>query len=167
MAEVNGIYVRPLLGTTRELTELVCAENEILPWEDPQNSDQNYARVRVRSEVLSSMEANLGPGVVDALARSAKILREDADALDFLADQFMAGVDPSSLAVDDLAALPKAIRIRVLRLAIFAAGAPVGSLSAEHLQPVEALITDWHGQGEIALPGGVKVARISGRLSLL
>ncbi len=172
MAEVNGIYVRPLLGIGRELTELACTENEIPPWIDPHNADQNYVRVRVRNEILPSMETNLGPGIVDALARSAKILREDADALDFLAEQFMVKqsidkVNPSSLVVDELAALPKAIRIRVLRLAIFAAGAPAGSLSAEHLEPVEALITDWHGQGEIALPGGVKVVRISGRLSLL
>lgn len=167
MAEVNGIYVRPLLGISRELTELACLENKITAWEDPQNSDQDYARVRVRSQILPTMEANLGPGIVDALARSAKILREDADALDFLAEQFLAEGDPSNLSISELAALPKAIRIRVLRLAIIAVGAPLGSLTAQHLDPIEALITNWHGQGEIALPGGVKVARISGRLSLL
>jgi hypothetical protein len=38
---------------------------------------------------------------------------------------------------------------------------------ADHLAAVEALITSWRGQGEVSLPGGVKVARISGRLSLL
>ena len=166
MAEVNGIYVRPLLAISRELTELACVENKVTAWQDPQNFDQNYARVRARNQILPIMEASLGPGIVDALARSAKILREDADALDFLAEQFLAGGDPGSLSVPELAALPKAIRIRVLRLAIFAIGAPLGSLSAQHLDPIEALITDWHGQGEIALPGGVKVARISGRLSL-
>ena len=166
MAEVNGIYIRPLLGISRELTELACAENEVTAWQDPQNFDQNYARVRVRNQILPIVEANLGPGIVDALARSAKILREDADALDFLAEQFLVGGDLGSLSVSELAALPKAIRIRVLRLAIFAIGAPIGSLTALHLDPIEALITDWHGQGEIALPGGVKVARISGRLSL-
>ena len=166
MAEVNGIYVRPLLGISRELTELTCTENEVIVWEDPQNSDQNYARVRVRSQILPIMEANLGPGIVDALARSAKILREDADALDFFAEQFLTEVDPNNLPIEGLAALPKAIRIRVLRLAIYAVGAPPGSLAVQHLDPIEALITNWHGQGEIALPGGVKVARISGRLSL-
>ena len=167
MAEVNGLYIRPLLGITREMTELACIENKVTPWVDPQNSDQSYARVRVRTQVLPTLEAELGPGIIEALARSAKILREDADALDFLAEQFLTGVDPRDLAVDKLAELPKAVRIRVLRLAIFAAGAPAGSLTTDHISPVEALITDWHGQGEIALPGGVKVVRISGRLSLL
>jgi len=45
-------------------------------------------------------------------------------------------------------------------------GAPAGSISADHLAPIEALVTDWRGQGPTSLPGGVKVARISGRLSL-
>src|ERR1035437_5534106 len=96
MAEVNGIYVRPLLGISREITETVCAENDVTTWEDPQNSDKSYARVRVRRQVLPNMESNLGPGIVDALARSAKILREDADALDFFTEQFLAEVDPSN-----------------------------------------------------------------------
>src|ERR1019366_6843675 len=138
MAEVNGIYVRPLLGISRELTELACAENEVTAWQDPQNFDQNYARVRVRNQILPIVEANLGPGIVEALARSAKILREDADALDFFAERFLAEVDPSNLPIEELAALPKAIRIRVLRLAIFAIGAPIGSLTALHLDPIEA-----------------------------
>ena len=31
---------------------------------------------------------------------------------------------------------------------------------------VEALISNWKGQGEVSLPSGVKVSRISGRLTL-
>ena len=169
IAEVNGPFIRPMLGIDRQTTVDACAENGIHPWQDPHNTDLSYARVRVRSQVLPVLEENLGPGIVDALARSARILREDADALNELAQDYLAkvaGKDPLSLEVSGLATLPKAIRMRVLRLAIFAAGAPDGSLSAEHLAPVEALITDWHGQGQISLPGGVKVHRISGRLSL-
>jgi len=166
IAEVNGIFIRPLLGVDRAMTEEVCVENGITPWIDPHNSDSSYARVRVRREILPLMEREIGPGIVDALARSAGILREDADALDELATEYLAGQDPQDLAVEPLRKIPKALRIRVLRQAIYLAGAPMGSLSADHLLPIEALITNWHGQGEISLPGGVKVLRISGRLSL-
>jgi tRNA(Ile)-lysidine synthase len=62
--------------------------------------------------------------------------------------------------------MPKAIRTRVLRIAIYAQGAPSGSVTAEHVSVIEALITSWSGQGATNLPGGVKVERISGRLSL-
>ena len=167
MAEVNGSYIRPLLEVDRATTELACAESGITPWVDPHNSDMNYARVRVRQVLLPELEANLGPGVIEALARSARILREDADALDFLAKEYLGSQDPLSLETEGLLGLAKAVRVRVLRAAIYSAGAPEGTLSADHLAPVEALITDWHGQGEISLPGGVKVLRISGRLSLL
>ena len=166
IAQVNGKFVRPLLDVDREVTENACRENGIVPWEDPHNSDLQYARVRVRRQILPLLESALGPGIVSALARSSTILREDADALDLLAGQIYSAVDPSNLEISELESLPKALRIRLLRLAIYGLGAPEGSLSADHLAPVEALITNWHGQGEISLPGGVKVERISGRLSL-
>lgn len=165
MPEVNGIYVRPFLSVTREITEEVCAENLVTPWQDPHNQDPQYARVRVRNNILPLMENDLGPGISEALARSSKILREDADALDHYADQFIAQQD--YLSIESLLTLPKAVRARVLRMAIYAAGVPAGTLTSDHLAPVEALVTAWHGQGFTSLPGGVKVERISGRLSLL
>jgi tRNA(Ile)-lysidine synthase len=73
--------------------------------------------------------------------------------------------DLSDLDIEFLETLPKAIRTRLIRMAIYAQGAPMGSLTAEHVSAVEALVTSWRGQGEVSLPGGVKVARISGRLS--
>ena len=65
-----------------------------------------------------------------------------------------------------VANLPRAIRSRVIRAAIYAAGAPAGSVSADHVSVVEAQIKAWSGQGAAHLPGGVKVERFSGRLSL-
>ena len=110
------------------------------------------------------MESELGPGITESLARSSRILREDADALDQLAAQFLAS--HPDLVIEELTALTKAVRVRVLRSAIYALGAPAGTLTADHIAPVEAFVTSWKGQGEASLPGGVKVSRISGRLSL-
>ncbi|NCX00721.1 MAG: hypothetical protein EBW75_03770 [Actinobacteria bacterium] len=133
---------------------------------DPHNQSMEYARVRVREKVLPLMESEIGPGIADALTRSAKILRDDADALDQWAEEVLDEIDPIEIDIETLASLPRAIRSRVIRKAIYLAGAPSGSLSAEHLEPVEALVTAWKGQGPVSLPGGVTVARISGRLSL-
>jgi tRNA(Ile)-lysidine synthase len=167
MAQVNGKYIRPLLAITREQTESACSELNITPWLDPHNVDKQFARVRVRNVVMPNLEENIGPGISDALARSANLLRDDADALDQWAEKEMATLDLSDLECETLAALPRAIRTRILRHAIYAAGAPPGSLSAEHVSAVEALVTAWSGQGPAHLPGGVKVSRLSGRLSLL
>jgi tRNA(Ile)-lysidine synthase len=130
-----------------------------------------YARVRVREQVLPLMEREIGPGIADALTKSAKLLRDDADALDEWAKEVLAEIESNEsdlreLDIEMLATLPRAIRSRVIRKAIYLAGAPSGSLSAEHIESVEALVTAWKGQGAVSLPGGVTVSRISGRLSL-
>lgn len=167
MAHVNGVFVRPLLSISRSQTVAACAEWNLIPWQDPHNSNEKFTRVRVREKVLPNMEKEIGPGVADALVRSARLLRDDADALDEWAANEFSKFNPTDFDIAELAELPKAVRTRILRMAIYALGAPAGSLSAEHIDPVEALISAWHGQGVCSLPGGVKVARISGRLSLL
>ena len=166
MAARNGRYIRPLLSNTREETLGACAEAQLDPWDDPHNADKTFTRVRVRHDVIPHLEKNLGPGISAALARTASLLRDDADALDQLAEAEFVSHQPLSLDISRLEKLPKAIRTRVLRMAIYAAGAPSGSISADHIAPIEALITDWSGQGPSDLPGGVRVSRISGRLSL-
>ena len=166
MAARNGRYIRPLLSITREETLGACAEAQLDAWDDPHNADKTFTRVRVRHDVIPHLEKNLGPGISAALARTASLLRDDADALDQLAEAEFVSHQPLSLDISRLEKLPKAIRTRVLRMAIYAAGAPSGSISADHIAPIEALITDWSGQGPSDLPGGVRVSRISGRLSL-
>ena len=166
MAIENGIYLRPLLALTRAQTEEACTEFGIEYWNDPHNENLDFSRVRVRLEVLPVMEEQIGPGIAAALARSAALLRDDADALDAIASAEISRHNLTDLECSELELLPRAIRTRILRSAIYAAGAPSGSISADHIGAVEALVTSWHGQGLVSLPGGVKVERISGRLSL-
>jgi tRNA(Ile)-lysidine synthase len=167
MQAVAGIYVRPLLGIRRAQTRAACAALCLEPWDDPQNSDESYARVRVRRQVLPLMEDLLGPGITEALARTADGLRADADALDAIADEMAERLMPGgelALDVAELAELPDAIRTRLLRRAAVAAGAPAGSLSWTHVQGLNELVTSWHGQRWSDLPGGVRCHRRYGRL---
>ena len=166
MAVKNNIFVRPLLKISREVTTTACSEAGIEIWSDPHNEDLRFTRVRVRKNLLPIIEDNLGPGITEALVRSADLLRDDADALDGFASEYFNQADPFSLDVKELERLPKAITTRVLRLAIYKAGAPAGSLSAEHIAAAQALISDWHGQKEVSLPGNVKLLRNSGRITL-
>ena len=167
MAHHNGLYVRPLLEITREQNQQYCQELKLNYWNDPHNENPEFARVRVRNEVLPVLEKSIGPGIAEALARSSHQLRDDADALDYWAKREELHLDLSDMDCAHLETLPRAVRTRVIRAAIYAAGAPAGMVSWEHVSAVEALITAWSGQGALNLPGGVKVERISGRLSLL
>ena len=167
MAHHNGLYVRPLLEITRIQNERYCEELKLHFWNDPHNQNPEFARVRVRNEALPALEKSIGPGIAEALARSAHLLRDDADALDHWAKREEIHLDLADLDCCHLEALPRAIRTRIIRAAIYAAGAPAGMVTLEHVSAVEALISAWSGQGALNLPGGVKVERISGRLSLL
>jgi tRNA(Ile)-lysidine synthase len=156
---------RPLLGVRRATTREACADQGLPIWDDPWNSDPAYTRVRLRTEVLPLLEGVLGGGVAPALARTAVLLREDLDALDALAaDALDRFTDPAGLPVGPVAGLPDALRRRVLRGWLSAAG--IADLQWVHLRGVDALLTRWHGQGRVDLPGGAGVVRASGRLVL-
>lgn len=149
---------RPLLGVSRAVTRAACAEQGIEVWEDPHNADPSFTRVRLRHEVLPLLEEVLQGGVSSSLARTAAQLREDCDALDSLAEAF-AG---DCCAVDDIAELPAALRRRVVRSWLIDEGVP--ELSDSHLRRVDALVSEWRGQGGVWLPGGFVVRRAHGRL---
>jgi tRNA(Ile)-lysidine synthase len=168
MSPVRGIYRRPLLGLARATVHgALDPEHPVV--RDPHNADPAFARSRVRTVVLPLLEDQLGPGVAAALARTADLLRADAQALQDWADAEYEGLgaDPvAGLHLDALCRLPAAVRARVLRRAAVDAGVPPGPFSAEHVRAIDALVVDWHGQHGPSLPGGVVVSRSCGRLTL-
>ncbi|HST65531.1 MAG TPA: ATP-binding protein, partial [Mycobacteriales bacterium] len=158
MRAVDGRWVRPLLGIRRATTRAACAAEHLPYRDDPQNADPRFTRVRLRTEVLPLLEDVLHGGAAAALARTADLLRDDLDALDALARE----LTPAGPVLDaaTVARHPRAIRTRVLR-----AWAEI-PLTAAHLRALDALLTDWHGQGPVALPSGRVVTRASGMLRL-
>jgi tRNA(Ile)-lysidine synthase len=174
MAPVNGIWRRPFLSLPRAVVRSAAVDQleplDRRPWEDPHNTDPSFGRVRVRA-LLEGLAADLGPGVVLGLARSAELLRDDADALDALAaDAFTTYVTVADGAVeaacDALAAMPRALRTRVIRLMALRAGCPGEELGVDQVRRVEELIVAWRGQGPVHLPARVRAERSCGRLSL-
>ncbi|GEA82193.1 hypoxanthine phosphoribosyltransferase [Cellulomonas uda] len=194
MPAVRGRLRRPFLAVRRADTLAVCDALGLDPWHDPTNAGRcgDPLRSRVRATVLPVLERELGPGVAAALSRTATQLREDAEALDEQAAALLhdareharrdtaqhaardgdAGARPGHdehadavvLDVATLADAPPAVRRRALRAALVAAGAPAGSVHRVHVLELDALLTRWHGQGPLTLPGRVVAARRCGRL---
>jgi len=181
MRVADGLWLRPLLGARRSTTRAACVAESLPVWDDPHNADPRFTRSRLRSEVLPLLDEVLAGGVAEALARTADLVRADLDALDVLAAAVTAAVvDPppalehpeavggtgahGSTVLDAvaLAAHPPAIRTRVLRSWLGAAGVP--PVTSAQLRAVDALVADWHGQGPVALPSGLAARRRSGRL---
>ncbi|GAA2062811.1 tRNA lysidine(34) synthetase TilS [Streptomyces albiaxialis] len=175
MAAVSGArgrYLRPFLSVDRQSTRKACMVQSLPVWDDPHNADPAYTRSRVRHEALPTLEKALGKGVVEALARTAQLSRDDADALDAWAAEAERSVrtdEPGerarvTLDTVGLYALPPAVRRRVLRRAAIEAGAPAGSLFARHIEEMDRLLTAWRGQRALNLPGRVEAERQGGRL---
>lgn len=169
----GGLYRRPLLAVPRQTTRKACADAGLPVWDDPHNADPAYARSRLRTEAMAVLETTLGPGIAEALARTAALARDDADALDSWAATAFAdlavrfGEGCVGLDVEELARLPVAVRGRVLRLAALSTGASAGALGAVHIAAIDALVADWHGQGRVSLPGGGTATREPGRCGRL
>ncbi len=166
MAPEAGRHRRPLLGIRRSTTRQACLDEGLEPWDDPHNADPAYARVRVRERVLPVLEAELGPGVAEALARTAEQAREDAEAFQQQIDEIVEDIcEPAeagiAVSVAALAANPAALRQRIIRYVVLAEFGV--ALSRAQTLDVARLVTDWHGQGPIDLPG-VTAARTGGRL---
>lgn len=166
MAARAGLYRRPLLGVRRAVLAQACADAGLEPWHDPHNGDDRFARVRVRRSILPLLEAELDAGATEALARTAEIAREDAEALDRMVDEVaeeLVELEEAgcSLPVDWLAANPAALRNRLIRLV---ARVEFGAaLSRAQTLEVARLVTDWHGQKAVHLPG-IRVERTAGRI---
>lgn len=219
MAPVAGLWRRPLLGLRRRDTEAVCTALGLRWAQDPTNAPDGpwrradggpLRRSAVRHRVLPALTEALGPGVPEALARTARRLREDEDYLaaaaaelasraglptepsvsqlsaegdpshaptaGFLAGGILlsagegvgdraSGPDEVSLDVAVLAGAHPALRGRVLHAAATSAGCPPGALTATHVAALEALVTDYRGQGPLSLPGAVTAGRWCGRLT--
>lgn len=179
MPRERGIFRRPFLGLRRTQTETVCAASGLAYWTDPTNllpRDGARAaftplRSQVRGRVLPVLEETLGPGVAEALGRTADQLRDDADLLDLLAAELLeqALVPDDAEQALDVGVLERAhpaLRRRALRLAALAVGCRPTDTTARHVDALDALVVSWSGQGPVHLPGGARARRACGSLFL-
>ncbi len=166
---IGPAWLRPLLAVRRSMTVAACAAEGLDPWSDPHNVDPAFTRVRVRERVLPVLEAELGPGVAEALARTAEQLREDAAAFQDMIDETIedivehaeAGI---SISVAALAANPAALRNRIVRYVVESEFGV--SLTRAQTLEVARLAVDWRGQGPIDLPSCI-ARRVGNRIEIV
>ena len=165
MRPAFGVFARPLLGVRRADTVMACRVEGLAPWDDPHNHDPGFTRVRVREEVLPVLEAELGPGVAEALARTAEQLRADTTLLDALTEQLVEDARrPGGLDVTALAHAPPALRHRAIHRAACVSGVPASELTRGHVLEVDKLVVAWRGQRWVDLPGHLRALRRGGLL---
>ena len=165
MPQRQGRLLRPLLGVRRSETQAACEEAGLEWWSDPHNADPAYSRSRVRA-ALTTLDEAIGPGLAEALARTAELARADADLLDTLsAKLLLEGSQPDgTLAIAPLETADRALRDRALLT--WLRREEVADVSAGHVRAVAELITDWRGQQGVDVPGA-RIVRQGGILLVL
>lgn len=165
----KGEITRPFLGLRRADTRAACHELGLTYWDDPMNEDTSFLRVALRREVFPQIAAYAGFDPVPGLARAGQLVAEDRALLDRLADQaYREACEGESVDVGKLKKQDPAIRRRVVLTFLRAHGAAV---NATILQSIEALISDWHGQGGVAVGGNsrerLEIVRKDGKLCVI
>ena len=142
----RGRLVRPLLEVTREDTRDWCRQRGLDWCVDPTNADTNYARARVRHEVMPQLHA-LNPAAERNLAETARALRDEHEVLEAAVDAALERLGPAP----DLAALRREpaglARLVLARLA----DTPVA-----RDRVTELLALDARGTHELDVGGGVR-----------
>jgi tRNA(Ile)-lysidine synthase len=146
----------PLLALRRADTVALVGHLGLHPVADPSNDDPRHLRNRIRHELLPLCSDLARRDVVPVLARQAGALAGDADLLDALASL----VDPEDAV--SLAAAPEAVARRSVRAWLLGDGAYPPSLDAVE----RVLDVARRGRRATEVPGGRRVTRSSGRLSL-
>ena len=163
MSPVSRPIVRPLLETTREEAEAFCRALRLRPRQDPMNEDPSYMRVALRRRVIPSLERSIGRNVRETLARTADLLRLDAELLDQLAAVAFLTVaetdgQDSLVRTGPLAMLPPSLAGRVVRRVLLEQGILP---EASHVEAVVELAGARPGTA-ISLPGSLKAKRERG-----
>lgn len=169
------LLVRPLLEVTRAETAKFCQFMQLQVWEDATNQDLNYARNRIRQELIPYLH-RFNPQVESTLAQTAELLQAEVEYLEQATTELLQQATPnhsafkiqhsklttghSPLATNRFPLLdrcvlqtaPLALQRRVIRQ-ILQQLLPY-SPSFVHIEKLVALITAANGTQTDPFPGG-------------
>ncbi len=165
------MLVRPLLEITRLQTEKFCEEFKLAIWEDSTNQDLQYARNRIRQELIPYLRDNFNPQVESALAQTAELLQAEVEYLEKAAQQLRGAALGMRHEEDSLTVLPLRLNRRVLQKAPLALQRRVmrqvlqqiltDAPSFEHIEKLTALIIAPNRSQTDPFPGGA-IAQVEG-----
>jgi len=154
---VNGPFIRPLIGLTRdEVRDFAASEG--LSWrEDPTNEDVAFARNRIRHRVMPEL-VELNPRAVETICRAADHAADAAHIERHLAQTLWPDVivleEPNDIRLNRsaLADLPREVLAVVLREAFFRARGDLDGIGRDHAEAVADLVHGGREHADAHLP---------------
>ncbi len=159
----GGSLVRPILGMTREEILLYCQAHGLSYVTDSTNTDTDYTRNQIRSEVIPPL-LTIHPSAVEHAAQLAEGLRADHWCLESMANLFLEEMrDGFALETEKINGSPDAIVHRALR-ALYRECSEGGSLEYTHVLALKRLAEQSVPHSSVTLPGGIEAVIENGWL---
>ena len=146
----RGFYVRPLLAVWRSDVVEFLERRGIVAFQDPANSELQFARARVRHQILPTLERD-SPGIVRrfyAVARRAAEMQEAAE------EQATTRLGEGPITRWELARLPESVATELIKGMYTRAGGRLPALSRSHVRSMLRLASGRAGGRGVDLPGG-------------
>lgn len=160
----EGYIIRPLVETPKLEIENYLKSKGIRWVEDSTNKSKVFLRNRIRHELIPELQ-KYNPKIKETLARTANIFRAEADFIESRAKDCIEYLfkpvyeDELVGTVSRYKAIPEALRLVLLRIALEKLKGNLRKISFQHLTSIDELLLSGTPSGEISLPNEVVVAK--------
>lgn len=154
------VLIRPLLDLSRQEIDEYAAAYGLVPRLDATNEDTTYLRNRLRHEVLPLLET-LNPNVREVLARTADVLRADADLVRAAGEAALAWVlrdeAADAIVLDRTAwnSLPLSSKRQIIRAAVWRLRPALRDVTFEHVERTLGVADSGQSGARATLPGSL------------
>ena len=166
---VRGVFVRPLIQTSRASVEEHAREQGIAFVTDSTNLTVKYLRNRVRLELIPKLAKEYNPSIKETLARTALVLSSDDDFIEKAAIKAFGAAlieQRAGIVVLDrgkLKRMHRALSARVFLASVHSLGVE-GELGSLHVDAFFGIMNGRRPNASISLPGGAGARREYGRM---
>ncbi len=160
---LDGLFIRPLLESSRESVENYLRNSGERWREDSSNQDLSRTRNRIRHQLVPLLQSQYNPEIVSVLSRTTTVLREEDEYLDSVTRELARRLvrkeeQGVSLAIPAVRVMPPALRRRLLRSFLETATPPQSPPpDFETTSALEALVTEGRHQTTLTLGPGLEV----------
>jgi len=157
--------IRPLIELRREEIEGYLGTRGLQYVSDPSNLDTRLLRNRIRLELLPQLK-KYQPKIMELLGQTAEIMRTDDVWLEEEAEVWINEVAEKgangkvSIPLSPFAALPEALKARVIRQALRRAGGNLRRVGFRHVEAINRVAAGERPQARVDLPNGVTARRV-------
>ena len=159
----DGMFIRPLLESSREAVEIYLRDTGERWREDSSNQDLQRTRNRIRHQLMPLLQSQYNPEIVSVLSRTTSVLREEDEYLDSVVRELARRLvrkeeQGLALAIPAVRVLPPALRRRLLRSFLERATPPLSPpLDFETTSALEDLVAVGRHQTAMTLGPSLEI----------